>query len=186
MEKKKYVRKIEITGTLVDAYKFYKKGHKKSVIDRKTYMDICHTFNKMISHKIITESMEFRVPYGLGSIRIKTTKSFVKVKDGKVVARKNGVDWGRTKEMYMQLYGTNNWDILNGIPNKKVVLYTNEHSNGYAMKWMWNKRYCKSNNKHVYNFTTVKGGITKDGYYSGRRGLAAWINNEERTNEYYL
>jgi hypothetical protein len=54
------------------------------------------------------------------------------------------------------------------------------------MKWLWNKRYCKSNNKHVYNFNTVKGGITKDGYYSGRRGLAAWINNEERTNEYYL
>ena len=183
----KYVRNITITGTLVNAYRFYKKNHPKSVVDYKTYIDICHTFNKTISNKIITESMEFRVPFGLGTIRIKSIKNSVKIKNGVIETSRNTVDWHKTKLMYMQLYGTNDWEKLKDIPGKKVVLYTNEHSNGYRMKWHWFKRYSYNfANKKMYIFTPIKGCLTTDGYYTGRRGLAAWINNEERTNEYYL
>lgn len=187
MEKEKYIRKIKITGTLIDAYKFYNKSHEKSVINKGKYTEICHLFNKIITDKIIKESMEFRIPHGLGTIRIKSKKMLVNIKNGKVSTVKNGVDWKKTKEMYRQLYGTDDWNKLKDITNKKVVIYTNEHSNGYVMKWHWSKRSGSSiNNKYMYNFNAIKGGITPDGYYSGRRGLAAWINNEERTNDYYL
>jgi len=186
-KEEKYVRKISITGTLVDAYKAYKRTRKKSVIDYKTYIEVCHLFNKSVSDKIITESMEFRIPYGLGTIRIKSIKNSIKIKDGVIESSKACVDWKKTKEMYMQLYGTNDWDKLREIPNKKVVLYTNEHSNGYRMKWYWSRRSSYSfTNKKMYSFNAVKGCLTKDGYHTGRRGLAAWINNEERTNDYYL
>ena len=183
----KYVRKVSITGTLVDAYKLYKKNRKNTVINHKTYLDICHTFNKEISNKIITESTEFKIPYGLGTVRIKSIRNSIRIKNGVIEDSRMCVDWKRTKEMYMQLYGTNDWDKLSEIPGKKVVLYTNEHSNGYRMKWYWNKRSTYNfTNKKMYSFVPIKGCLTADGYYTGRRGLAAWINNEERTNDYFL
>ena len=183
----KYVRKISITGTLVDAYKFYKKSNSKSIIDKKTYLEVCHMFNKEVSNKIITESMEFKIPYGLGTMRIKSIRNSIRIKNGNIENSRLNVDWKRTKEMYMQLYKTNDWDVLKDIPNKKVVLYTNEHSNGYRMKWFWNRGQSSLFvNRHMYSFKPIKGCLTADGYYSGRRGLAAWINNEERTNDYYL
>lgn len=187
MEKEKYVRKITITGTLVDAYKMYRKANKKSVIDHKKYIEICHLFNKIVSDKIIRESMEFKIPHGLGTMRIKSVKHTFKTVDGKLDKRRSGVDWKKTKDMYSQMYGTNDWDELKDIPNKKVVIYTNEHSNGYTMKWYWaRKNSCIFTNRLMYSVKVIKGGITPDGYYVGRRGLAAWIKNEERTNEYYL
>lgn len=186
-KEEKYIRKITITGTLVDAYKLYKNTRKKSVIDYKTYMEICHLFNKTVSNKIITESMAFRIPYGLGNMRIKSVKNSIRIKDGVIQTGGLQVDWKKTKEMYMKLYGTNDWDKLKEFPDKKVVLHTNEHSNGYRMKWLWSRRdSCAFTNKTMYSFKSVKGCLTKDGYHTGRRGLAAWINNEERTNEYYL
>lgn len=186
LEKKKYVRKVNVTGGMVDAYKFYKNKYPKSVIDGKTYVEVCTLFNRKLSNRIITQSFEFRVPYKLGFIRIKSMKLTVRIKDGKIDPKKKVVDWARTKKLWAQIYGTSDMSELKKISNKKLVIHTNEHTNGYTMKWNWDRRSCNVTNIRLYKFNPVKGTVSPDGYYYGRRGLAAWLNNDERTNEYYL
>jgi hypothetical protein len=186
MEKKKYVRKVKVTGGLPDAYKFYKKTHPKSVVDKNMYSLLCKEFNKRVSDKIIRESLEFRLFFKLGFLRIKAHKLLMRIKNGRIDTKKHTVDWMKTKEMWADIYKTSDPAELKKIQNKKVVIHTNEHTNGYIMKWHWDRRYCNVTNIRMYAFKPVKGGVTDDGYYYGRRGLAAWINNDERLNEYYL
>jgi hypothetical protein len=186
MVRDKYERSVKITGGLVDAYKFFKSKHKKSVIDKSTYTKICHEFNKRVSDKIIRESLELRIFHKLGFLRIKASKLSIRIKDGRIDTKKHSVDWAKTKEMWKKLYKTDDISSLKDIPNKKVVIHTNDHTNGYMMKWYWDRRRCNLKNIRMYSFRPVKGGVTENGLYYGRRGLAAWITNNERTNEYYL
>lgn len=184
-EKKKYVRKIDITGGLYDAYKYYKKNNPKSKVQLKDYNNICQLFNKIISDKIVRESFEFRMLGRLGSVRIKAKKVEIKIKDGRIDSNRMPIDWKSTKDMWDKLYGGHTKDCLPE-GRKKVIVHTNENVNGYIMSWLWDKNKNRLTNKLVYKFKPVKGGISKEGYYYGKRGLAAWIKNDERTNEYYL
>lgn len=182
-----YEREIKITGGLWDAYKFYKKKYPESTRELRSYVDMCHLFNKKISNSIIKNSTEFRLFNRLGLLRIKAFKLTLKFKeDGRLDTRKNAVDWPKTKQLWHDMYPDKTDEEIKAIPNKKVVIFLNEHSNGYTMKWYWDKRVCNFKNQTVYSFKPVKGGITKDGYYYGRRGLSWWIKNDEKTNEYYM
>lgn len=186
VEKERYQRTVKITGGLWDAYKFYKNKYPKSVIDRKTYVKICHLFNQMVSDRIIRNSTEYRMPNKLGFIRIKSFRPPLRVKDGDVAPTRKSVDWEKTLGLWEKLYGTKERAKVRTIKNKPLVYHVNEHTNGYSMKWHWDKRGCNIKNNKVYSFSPVKGGITKDGYHYGRKGLAAWIVNDDRVNEYYL
>lgn len=186
-EEKKYVRKSSVTGGLWDAYKFYKASNPTTKITRKQYVDVCHLFNKKLSDSIIRESTEFRVFFGLGFIRIRSFKQTIKfTEDGRVDSRKNKIDWGKTRALWKTMYPGKSFEEITKIPNKKLVFHLNEHSNGYIMRWYWEHRTCVFKNRSVYAFKPVKGGISKEGYYYGRLGLAQWIKGDERTNEYYL
>lgn len=76
-------------------------------------------------------------------------------------------------------------DELKAIPDKKLIVHVNDHSNGYFNRWYWDKRLTNIKNQTAYSFSPVKGGVSKDGYYLGRRGLAQWTKDDERTNEYF-
>ena len=184
-EKKKYIRKVSITGGLYDAYKFYKKNNPKTKIKLAEYNTICQTFNKMVSDKIVRESMDFKLFNKLGSVRIRAKKVEIKIVDGRVDTNRMPIDWKSTKDMWDKLYGGHTKDVLPD-GRKKVIVHTNDNTNGYIMNWFWDKSRYGTTNQTVYKFKPVKGGISKDGYYYGKRGLAAWIKNDERTNEYYL
>ena len=182
----KYSRYHTVTGGLWDAYKFFKKNNPDTTITRKQYVAVCHDFNKRISHSVLTESTEFRVLYGLGCLRIKSFKYAIQLTpDGKIDTQKNSVDWTKTKELWAMQYPGKTAAELHEIKDKKLVIHLNEHSNGYIMKWYWDHRTCNVQNHTLYVFKPVKGGVTKDGYYYGRRGLAAWVKSEDRTNEFY-
>lgn len=185
-EKKKYVRKVKVSRGLKDAYMFYKNKFPKKHIDKKKYTDICSLFNKKLSDKIIRESLEARLYFRLGFLRIRANKLKVKMKDGKIDTNRNPIDWPKTLDMWERVYGTRDKSVLKGIDNKKLVYHVNENTNGFIMMWYWDKRNSNIINNRVYKFSPVKGGVSDDGYYYGRRGLAKWINNDERINEYYL
>jgi len=182
-----YKRKVKVTGGLWDAYKFYKNKYPESNINRKTYVETCHLFNKKLSNSIIKDSTEFRLFNRLGLLRIKAFKQKLKfTEDGRLDTSKNAVNWPKTWELWHQQYPDKTKDEIKDIPNKKVIIHLNEHSNGYSYRWYWDKRICNFKNQTLYSFKPVKGGISEDGYYYGRRGLSSWIKDDERTNEYYM
>ena len=178
-------REIKINGGLWDSYDQYKKESKYGKIDLQTYSKICQDFNKRVVNKVIKESFEFKVPFGLGYLRIKSTKPRLKIKDGKILAHKMAINWKASKELWARLYPDKTWDEIKATPNKKLVIFTNEHTDGQVMRWYWNKRLSIFKNQSLYMFKPVKGGVTADGFYSGRLGLGKWMKDPERTNEYY-
>ena len=64
-----------------EVYKFYKKQIKKIckseeeiekiLVDKSLYQTICDEFNKLLIDEILINSEEIRLPYRLGTLRIK-------------------------------------------------------------------------------------------------------------------
>lgn len=167
-----------------DMHAFYKTYAKKP-LPRYLYCQICSDFNQRVSDKVIKESFEFKIPFGLGYLRIRKNKLEIKIKDGKLVKDNLLPDWTSTRKLWSQLYPGKSFEEIKQIPNKKLIYFTNEHTDGYVMKWYWDKRITSFKNQSVYSIKPVKGGVNKNGYYTGRRGLAKWIKDPFRTNEYY-
>lgn len=184
--RRKYSRDTKITGGIRHAYKFYKNKYKNSEINYDTYSEICYLFNKIISDKIITQSFRMRLFYNLGHIRIKAGKVKIKINNNKIVTTRHSINWVETKKLWQRIYETTDMEKLKNIKNKKLIIHVNEHSNGYIMRWYWDKHGIAKQNNSLYQFKPVKGGISPDGYYYGKRGLAAWIKNDNRTNNYYM
>lgn len=189
-----YEREYKITGGIPDIYNSFKKEKLLSgekVVDKKTFVDICHTFNKKVSDKIIRESFEFKLPFGLGYIRIKANRLKYIIEDGKLLSYKSCPDWNKTRKFWKEKYKDLSWEEIKQIPNKKIIVHTNEHSDGMVMKWYWDKRFCNVKNQTAYKFKPVKGVQDKEYYkdddskFYGRLGLANWIKDSRKTNEYY-
>lgn len=185
--KEKHKRSVNITGGLYDAYKFYKGKNCKPTVTKEEYSKICQLFNKKISDKIISESYEFKIPFGLGYLRIKGNKSKIRIKDGRIDPNRMPINWPETKKIWAELY---NWPNISSeeftaIKHKKYVFFTNEETDGYIYRWYWDKRTSNFKNQSVYNFRPVKGGVTSDNYHTGRLGIASWIKSGKKNNEYY-
>lgn len=182
--------RFKIDKNYVDMYKYYKDTYAKKV-DVKLYKKLCLEFNMKLSDKIITDSLDFKMPYKLGNLRVRGKKQPIKFKDGKVDTRAMGVDWASSKKMWKSMWPDKSYKEIMDIPDKKLLVYTNDHSNGYIMKFIWDRRLANIKNGNVYVFKPVKGVQEAEHYedpnvlYYGRRGLASWIKNDERTNEYF-
>jgi hypothetical protein len=175
----KYQHKVKITCGLWDSYKDFRKKYKLIYPDvtRKNYVDVCHLLNVMLSDKIIKESFEFKMPGKLGSLSIKKSKMRISVKDGKLEKHKLIKDWKKTWEYWHQEYPDLTRKEINMIKNKVAIYNMNEHTNGYVMRWKWDKCTCNIPNHTVYQFRPTK---------RNRLELAAWIKSDERVNDYYL
>lgn len=189
-----YKRRFKVTGGIPDSYEVYRKDKKskgETFLDKNMYITLCHEFNKRISNKIIKESFEFKIPHGLGYLRIKTMKLKYRFKDGKLNAIKSCPNWYETRKLWSRLYPDKTWEEIKEIPDKKILVHTNEHTDGKVMRWYWDKRLSNFTNQTVYSFDPVKG-VQDNNYYEnsdniyyGRIGLGKWILNPERNNEYY-
>jgi len=111
--------------TLKDSFKDYKK--EGGDLEYKVYRDICEEYNEEVINNIILDTLEFKIPNRLGSIRIKKVKGSPK-----------RVDWALTKKY-----------------NKKIY-HLNMHTDGYYYKWMWHKKDALFTNKSVYSFTAPR------------------------------
>lgn len=175
----KYLHRVKITCGLWDAYKDFRKKYKLIYpeVDRKQYVTICHLINKSLSDKIIKESFEFKMPFRLGTLSIKKSKTSIHIKDGKLEKNKLIIDWGKSWEIWNQEYPGKSRKEINAIKNKMVIYNLNDHTNGYVMRWFWDKSICNIPNQTAYQFRPTK---------RNRLTLAEWIKSDEKTNDYYL
>lgn len=168
---------IKITDGLWDAYAHYKKKKGNPIVSRKEYVDICHRLNRKISEKIIKESIEFKIPFKLGTLSIVKYEQKITIRDGKIQKNRLVVDWEATWKYWNEIYtGMTNKEIRN-IKGKIPIYQTNEHSNGYIMRWLWNKNGTYFQNKTAYKFKPTK---------QNRLDLAAHIKSDDKSNDYYL
>lgn len=121
--------------TLLQSYQYYIKDidkDSKYYIDYKTYRSICNIANKKIASQIIDEGAFFKLPYRLGTLRIK----------------KNQINFDNLKPDY-GLYHKSNKQFKNS--------YLNEHTANFYVRFHWTK--AKDNlvkNKSAYSFIPTR------------------------------
>lgn len=175
----KYTHQTTITCGLWDAFKEFRKKYKLIYpdVDRKQYVELCHIINESLSDKIIKESFEFKMPFRLGTLSIKKNKIKVYVKEGKLEKNNLIIDWEKCWDYWYNEYPGKSRKEINAIKGKVVIYNMNDHTNGYIMRWKWDKSTCNVHNQTVYSFRPTK---------RNRLALAAWIKSDQKENDYYL
>lgn len=119
--------------TIKDTYKKYKyydkPKHPHYVSDYKTYRGILKDFFAGLSQMLINESIEYKIPHGLGRLYIKKFKPKRKTRY---------IDWANTKK-----YG-------------KRIFHNNEHSSGYAARFYWYKGGTLAKGISLYMFKPTR------------------------------
>lgn len=136
MEQKVRTNKIQNPLTLTQIYKYHIKDldkDSKYYVDYKLFREVCESYNKMVSSCIIEDGYFFKLPYRLGTIRIKKNKT-------KVNSNNLKPDFG----------------LFNHSEGKYKNKHLNEHSGGYYVKFHWNKIDAIIINKTPYSFIPTR------------------------------
>ena len=123
-----------------ECYAFYKNEVKKIavtkqdldtlLVDKKLFRTICDEFNKLLIEEILINSEEIRLPFRLGTVRIK--KSKMKYDD----KNKLKIDWAASKKLGKRIY------------------HLNDHTGGYKYRFYWTKGIIK--NITAYSFIPTR------------------------------
>ena len=126
-----------------DIYMYYKNNTIPELqVSKKEFRKICDEFNKLIIDEILISSEEIRMPYRLGTVRVK--KSKMKYDD----KNKLKIDWAASRKLGKRIY------------------HLNDHTGGYKYRFYWTKGIVK--NVTAYSFiptrtnTRTLAGILKD------------------------
>ena len=119
------------TKTLKDAYTIYEEAYGDTASPYKVYAAVVRSFNQRVMELILFEAFEFEMPYKLGSLRIKKTKTYFKPKNMKP-------DWKKSKELGTKVY------------------HMNEHTNYFNFRFHWKKKNAQFINKTMYSFTAAR------------------------------
>ena len=140
---------------LKDLYKHYKKTTKNPV-EYNVYSEFLKEYNERIIKAMIYDNLEFKLPYRLGFIRIQKRKKVPYMKDEKLVLKHISPDWKRTLDSWRKAYPDKTDEEIKLIPNKKVLRHHNDHTNGYSVRFYWDKRYSNAINQTCYVFKTTR------------------------------
>jgi hypothetical protein len=142
--------------TIKDFYTEYRYRHDvrdERYVDKKNYILILRTFFKLLSKAIIEEAYEYKIPHGLGFLKV------VKFK-----AKNRAVDWKKSNE-YKEKYGI-----------YKFIYHVNNHSEGFAARFYWDKKDAIIRNKSLYTFHTTR---------ANARYIAKMIKDKNVIKKYY-
>lgn len=141
--------------SLKELYKNYK-IKSKNPVPYKIYAEFLREYNERIIRAIIYENLEYKMPFKLGFIRIQKRKLTPYMKEGTLVKKHLSPDWKRTREYWSKEYPGLTSEELKAIPNKKVLLHHNDHTNGYSVRFYWDKRISNVKNQSSYIFKATR------------------------------
>lgn len=135
--------KLDVKST--DFYKYYNSIYKntKHQVNGDSFRKIIKLFNESLMNEIVFKAYDFNIPYGLGKICIRKTKSKNRIKDGKVVITQP-IDWKATKELWQSDEEAKNL--------KKLVRINNTHTDNYICGFKYKIGTAKSLNVKAYGF----------------------------------
>lgn len=108
------IRKNKKSYTTYDMYNNWAR-ETESEVSYVRFKRISEAFNKLISDSILNASEGFKMPYGLGYVRI------IKYKPKTYTSKSLSVDYKSSKE------------------EGKTIYHLNEHSDGYKFRLYWSK-----------------------------------------------
>lgn len=140
---------------LIDLYKEYKLMSKNPV-SYKVYSSFIKEYNERIMKGIIYDGLQYKLPYKIGYIAIRKRKKTPYFKNNKLIKDHIGVDWKRTLESWRKKWPNLTDQEIKEIPNKKKLLYHNDHTNGYSVRFFWDKQFSTIKNQSSYIFKATR------------------------------
>ena len=163
-------RAVKVDYKRRDIYRYLLKQVPDIGVESSQHGRILNSFNKKISDLILTEALDFLMPARVGAIRILKYKPTIKImKDGTLDTSNLSVDWQKTNKLWKSNPETKK--------QKKLIYFTNEHSEGYQYKWYFTNYRSNCINKTVYCFKPSR---------DNKRKLAQLIKDETFTGDYYM
>ena len=156
---------------LLDIFKFYKKKQKESgkeAVEKPIFNKIVKEFNEAICEEIVENAYEYRMPNRLGYLRVrKHNTRLILDANGKLKTSHMHPDWKATNDL---------WAVNEGAKaEKKIVLHTNRHTQGYYYKWYWDKRACNIKNNSVYSLLMSR---------TNKRRISEAVNKNDNIDYY--
>jgi len=128
---KKWDKRYHYTYTITDFYNDYVEEFSDNVT-RDQYKNLMETFFETLRNEIIENRYRFKMPFHLGTIRIKKRKNPSSL-------RKNCLDYNKTKKLGKKIY------------------HLNLHTGRYYFRWIWEKgRGIGYKNKTIYSFRPLR------------------------------
>jgi len=127
--------RVQHPYTIKEIYKFYKEdigNNHLYNIDQVSYCNIIYDFYKNIMNSVMRDNIEFKMPYGLGELRVAKTK----VNLNRLNIR--SVDW------------------VNTVDNGKYIYHLNEHTRGFKYFFHWQKKRKKIKNLFYYRLVMTR------------------------------
>jgi hypothetical protein len=127
----KGLNKVQDPYTIQDSYPDYLEKYPEGSVYYLTYSeyrDIVVAYFRHIANQVVHKSKTVTLPFRLGEISVEKHKPAYKS------LRNMPIDWDRSTEL-----------------NKQVRQF-NEHSNGFAYRFHWNRSRCQVGFKTVYIF----------------------------------
>lgn len=113
------------------------------------YAAILKDINISITRLMILENFEFKLPCQLGVISIKQKPIKYELdRNGELNTKILSVDYKALRE----LWSTDE----EARKNRTLVFHTNEHTNGYTMKYWWTRRKSRVKGIHLYYFVPCR------------------------------
>lgn len=143
---------------LIDLYKEYK-SESKDPVSYKTYSEFIKEYNERIMNAVIYEALEYKMPYRLGYLRIQKRKKKPYFKDGKLIKKHISIDWKRTLDSWRSQWPNLTDEEIKQIPlgeDKKILLHHNDHTNGYSVRFYWDKRFSNAKNQIAYIYKATR------------------------------
>jgi len=129
------VNKVQNPYTVIEIYSYYESqigNNDLYYVDKEEYCNIVYDFYKHIMEAILKENAEFKMPYGIGELRVHKTK--IKLNRLNVLS----VDW------------------VNTVDVGKYVYHLNEHTNGFKYFFHWVKKRKKIKNLFYYKLVMTR------------------------------
>lgn len=146
---------------LKDHYKYYTETSNNAV-SKKEFSYVIKQFMLFLMNKVFNGE-EVRLPLGFGTIEVTGSKP----RDSK---KTKLISWGRTFKMWKDKPHTKE--------QGKVVIATNEHTDGYVFAFKWHKKGVSVKNKIFYKleFTDTNKKKLRELLFSGKYNRFKKIN----------
>ena len=134
------IHKIHSDYKMVDYYKHYKSTGGK--LTSKQFGAILKDVMGTLGGMLITEGFNWRLPSGLGKLRIFKRLTCTSFKDGKLITNR-AIDFKATNDL---------WEVNEDAKkNKTLVYHDNYHSDGFVYNIRYIKKGANYKNKGVYS-----------------------------------
>jgi len=149
----------------IDIYKAYCRHtgnpHKLSQLQ---YFRIFNEYIDYINLKIVTEGFLCSMPYRLGN-------------SDNIDKKGLRIDWNSTVKLWGDLYPNKPMSEIKLIKNKPLLYFINKNTDGYNLRFAWDKSSSNAVNQFMYRFKPVRNlarylsSHTKDGTYKNDYAL---------------